>query len=257
MTSMVAEGQREAESFLRGAFCALVFLDAKGGGSKRVGPVADARWRAFAGANPTLTEPDRLALLLRDASALHPAVFSARAVFALRGVSEDEPFGPWSRELSPGETAPLFRAPPEVTSDALALFDAIAERWGLSIEREERDESLGPTSRVVLAGAAALRAACVRFAQDGSLDASAQWIVVADAPAARQLAGAAAMALGSKRALKAVTVLSSREAERSRDELVARGIDRADRLWVSDDADARERDSAVKLATTLGWTSAR
>ena len=249
MTSTVVDVERYAERFLRAAFVALAWLDGSAASPKRLGPTADARWRAFADAPTTVTEPDRLALLLRDAAVLHPAAYSARAVFALRGVTDDERFGLWSHELAKRETAPLFRAPPQVGPSALALFDAVAERWGASSAALSRNESLGPTTRLVLAGVAALRAACERFAQDRALDAGSQWTVVADEPSARHLAGVAAMALGSTRAPRVVT---TREASQPRATLVTLGIDRVDRLWVSEDASACEQAAANALASAMG-----
>ncbi len=244
-----SDAERESVCFLESSVLALAWLDARAATPRRLGAAADARWRAFAGTSAALTEPDRLALLLRDAAVLHPGAFSARAVFALPGLCADEPFGAWAGELAPGATAKRLKAPPAAPTDAVALFDAVAARWALSVTERAQDAALGPTTRVALAGASALRAATARFAREGGLDAGAQWLVVTERPALRQLAGVAAMALGSKRAARVVTVSEARGAKSA---LVAAGVERVDRVWISEDATKDEAAAALALAATMG-----
>lgn len=255
---MVTQGSvdpREADAFLETAVLALAWLDARGTSPRRMGAVADARWRAFAGAAPELSDADRLTLLLRDAATVHPAAFSARAVFALPGLCDDEPIGARAIEFAAGKSAARFRSPPAPAPDAVALFDACAAHWGLAKLRFASESPVGPTTRLLIAGPAAMRAACERFAGDRStLDAGAQWIIVADTAATRQLAGVAAMALGAR---KAPTVIDPAAAEQGREALARAGIDRVDRAWVSDDATAAERAAAAQIAAMMNTSVER
>jgi hypothetical protein len=90
---MTAPSPAQAERFYRAGVLGLRALEAREGRGRRLGPAADATWRAFRGDPGELDDRDRLDLLLRDAAATSPLAFAPRRIFALAGLSDDEPFG--------------------------------------------------------------------------------------------------------------------------------------------------------------------
>ncbi|MBL8677959.1 MAG: hypothetical protein JNK05_02240 [Myxococcales bacterium] len=237
----------DAQRFFDSSILALVWLDARSA-HKRLGPTADAQWRAFAGGS-VLNEADRLVLALRDAAVAFPSVFSGRTVFGLSGSTDDEPLGPELFAPFKGQSAKAFRGTIEAPSDAVSLVDALASRWGVALDLAVDAPSLGPTSRVVVAGTSALRALTARFAQQPELDAASQWLVVADAPAARHIAACAAMALGARSAPK---IVASSRCLDARATLVANGFERVDRVLLSKDATEAERAACEALSSAGG-----
>ncbi len=84
----------DVRPFYDASLLGLRLLDARLPAPRRFGPDADARWANFRG---HLTARDRIELLLRDGDAEHAGAFSARQVFEIYAVAEDEPFGgEWS-----------------------------------------------------------------------------------------------------------------------------------------------------------------
>jgi hypothetical protein len=79
-----------AEHYVDGALRLLQYVEARRPTGRRFGADADARWSSFRGDLETV---DRIELMIRDADAEWPDGFGARAVFAMQGVAEDEPFG--------------------------------------------------------------------------------------------------------------------------------------------------------------------
>lgn len=201
--------------YYRAAVIGLRALDAADGSGRRFGPDADARWERFKGA---LHTGDRLEVLVRDAAVPWPPAFSASAVFRLEGVATDEPFGPRWTFTNEGEAARYLATPGEPD------LKTAAETLGIS-DNPVHLPDIGPATRLVVAGGAAVLAVAQAFAGRSDLDWSAQVTVVADDPAVRQLAGLAGLFVG---ALRPCRVLASDEAAAA--SLTGRGV-------ASDDAE--------------------
>jgi hypothetical protein len=175
---------------------ALRYVEARSPTGLRFGPDADALWRTFRG---HLTASDRIDVLLRDADAEYPGSFGARVIFALRGVGEDDAFGPTWMHPAPTDADTLWRRivsepPPQ---DVPAVLDACARAWGLTI-RAVDVSGLKPNSRLLIAGPSAIASAAAAFAGGKDLAWSDQVSCVASPPAHRQLAAVCAALLGTK-----------------------------------------------------------
>ncbi len=223
------------ERYVEGALRLLQYVESRRPTGRRFDADADARWSSFRGDLETV---DRIELMIRDADAEWPASFAARLVYALPGVAEDEPFGSQWRGLEPAAAEELWRrlrgdAGPATPAAALA---AIAAAWGQPLAPHEVGP-VGPNDRLVLAGASAIAAAIEAFAAGAALDWSAQVVVVASAPAERQLAPAATALLNAQRPARIVTAA----------EVATASPDRGARLVASGDADPADRAAAERL----------
>lgn len=236
-----APTESQTDAFYAASALGLAWLDARESSPRRFGSAADASWRNYAGTPTDLTELDRFELLLRDAASLYPDAFSPRAVFAVPGLTDDEPFGQWAHEPAPGLARDTFRTPPTPAVDVRALLAEAARAWSLSLGASPALPPVGPTTRVLVVGAAALVAVAARFAEHRDLSFPEQVVVLSDAPVIRHLAGLAALALGE---LHAPRCLSPAVAPSTP---AAGGFDPIDVLASSDDASTDERAAAEAL----------
>jgi hypothetical protein len=214
-------------AFYEASLRALRFIEARSPTGRRFGADPDAMWRTFRG---HLTASDRIDLLLRDADAEYPGSFGARVIFALRGVGEDDAFGPVWKHPAPTDADTLWRKivsePP--AHDVPAVLAACARAWGLTL-RPLDVPGLTPSSRLLLAGPSAFASAAAAFARGRDLAWADQVVCVASPPEHRQLAAVSAALLGAKptRILGATEPLP--------------GDARFDQRIVSDDADPADR----------------
>lgn len=196
-----------AEHYMDAALRLLQYVEGRRPTGRRFGADADARWTSFRGDLETV---DRIELMIRDADAEWPGGFGARAVFAMQGVAEDEPFGSQWEGLDPVAAEELWRrvkADPAPTTVAAALA-SIASAWGVTLTAQ-RSEPVAPTDRLVVVGPSAIVTTIQAFAAGAALDWAEQVIVVASAPVARQLAGAAAALLNASRPAAVVAAADS------------------------------------------------
>jgi len=180
---------------------------------------------------------DRIELMIRDADAEWPGGFGARAVFAMQGVAEDEPFGSQWEGLDPVAAEELWRrvkAEPAPATAAAALA-SIAGAWGVTLTAQP-SEPVAPTDHLVVVGASAIAATIEAFAAGAALDWSEQVVVVASSPAARQLATAGTALLNAVWAAAIVTATEP-----------APAIKRGARLVASPDAEPADRARAEAL----------
>jgi hypothetical protein len=225
----------DIDAFYNAAALGLAWIDARESTPRRFGSAADASWRNYAGTPSDLTPLDRLELLLRDAASLYPDAFSPRVVFSLAGLTDDEPFGQWSRRPNDRLASDHFRAPPSPGASVRELLTNAARTWSIALGAAAPLPPIGPTTRVLVVGAAALVAVAARFADNRDLSFHEQVYVVGDEPALRHLAGLAALALGELRGPRCLSV------ELDGTALAALGVDPFDVLAGSDDADANTR----------------
>lgn len=223
------------ERYVEGALRLLQHVESRRPTGRRFGADADARWSSFRGDLETV---DRIELMIRDADAEWPASFAARLVYALPGVPEDEPFGSQWEGLDPVAAEELWRrvkieAAPATPAAALA---AIAAAWGKALAPHAVGQ-VGASDHLLVAGASAIAATIEAFAAGTALDWSAQVMVVASAPAERQLAAAATALLNAQRPARIVTAA---EAATSKP-------DRGARLVASGDAEPGDREAATHL----------
>lgn len=186
-----------AEHYVEGALRLLQYVETRRPTGRRFGADADARWSSFRGDLETV---DRIELMIRDADAEWLGGFGARAVFAMHGVAEDEPFGSQWEGLDPVAAEELWRrvkADPAPTSVAGALA-SIASAWGVTLTAQ-RSEPVAPTDHLVVVGPSAIAATIEAFSAGTALDWSEQVVVIASAPAPRQLAAAATTLLNAAR----------------------------------------------------------
>jgi hypothetical protein len=182
----------EVVRFYKAAHLGLRVLDARGSRQRLSGAEATARWNAFAG---DMNEWDRLDLCLRDAAVQFPMAFAPRVVFALDGLTDDEPFGEsWERPA--GRLAwELIHEPPPVPATLAELMAAAAAIWGLPLVEPPGAElpALTVASRVRVASAGALVAVARRLEQIDASNLIDQVTLVTREPAERQLFGLAAV----------------------------------------------------------------
>ncbi len=237
------EAQRGA--YYRGALTLLRFVEQRTPSARRFGPEADALWRSFAG---DLDTGDRIELLLRDADRQWPAAFGARAVFALRAAYEADAFGAdWAR-LPRGEAEALWkqtsRARGPVAADSAAALERLLAVWELAPAAFELPK-IGPSSRLVVCGAGAVVASLRRFLADADLSWSDQVVIVADAPAVRQIS-AAAPALADRS--DASLLLSGAEPSPEAQQRALAKLGATPELLASPDASPAERELATRLS---------
>jgi hypothetical protein len=224
---------RDRAAFYAAAVEGLRALDARDSRPRRFGPDAASLWTQFAGA---LGPADRLDLLLRDASCTWGAAFSPAECFGFPGLAGDEPFGPDWGGLGDHAARPLLDPaypPPTLT--------AIAEVLGASSPAPAIPRVL-PSTKLVLAGGAAIVAVAKHFNAHEALSWADQVAVVANEPRWRQLAALAAVLLGARS--RTALVRSTEGAEKLR----ALGFAHLDAAVVSADAEPE----AAELARRLG-----
>jgi hypothetical protein len=186
-------------SFYAAALAALRFVEHRAPTGRRFGDDADARWRAFQG---HLTTADRIDLLLRDADVDFPGAFGARTTYALRALSEDEPFGADWSSLDTNDAENLWRsvirdaAPP---TDLSAALTAIARAWELSLTPVALPV-ITPTTRLLVVGPSAIAAVAQAFTSTRDVAWSDQVVCVATPPAHRQIAANVPALLPSRKA---------------------------------------------------------
>jgi hypothetical protein len=176
------------DAFYAAALVGLRALDARERTPRRFGPDAEARWEQFKG---SLGPGDRLDLLLRDGASTWGVAFSPAEAFGLFGLSEDEPFGPDWRGI-PDEQARRL-----LTTDAPIDLASAARALGIAPASFPLPD-LSSSVRVIAAGGAAVLALAERFAANPGWSWADQVVVVATSAAHRQLAGLAAVLLGSR-----------------------------------------------------------
>ncbi|MDQ3341792.1 MAG: hypothetical protein M4D80_42130 [Myxococcota bacterium] len=175
--------------------------------------------------------------MIRDADAEWPSGFGARAVFAIQGVAEDEPFGSQWKGLDPVGAEELWRRvkSEDAPSTPAATLAAIAAAWEIKLKKFE-GAAITPTDHLVVVGASAIAATIKAFAVGTALDWSEQVVVIASAPAERQLAAAATSILNRTRPTQLYTAAEA-----------APAMKRGTRLVASSDADKTDRARAEAL----------
>lgn len=188
MPAASAPTPAQRDAFYAAAVAGLRALDARERAPRRFGPDADTRWASFKGA---LTEADRIDLLLRDAAVTWGAAFSPAAAFDLFGLAPDEPFGP---DWQPLSTAAARRILGDAGQGATPVD--LARALGVATQAVTVP-TLSASTRLAVAGGAALVAVAQAFARQSGLSWSDQVLAVATTPAHRQLAALLAIPAGS------------------------------------------------------------
>ncbi len=227
----VASDQRSA--FYSAAVLGLRTLDVRETTPRRFGPDADARWSQFAGA---LGAGDRVDILLRDAAGTWGAAFSPSACFGLFGLADDEPFGPDWGGIDDSAAKRLL------ADESGASVEQVASSLGAKIV-PVTVPPLTPSTKLVVAGGAAIVAVANAFATNVALSWTDQVVVVAETPAFRQLAGLAAVLVNARG--RTVLVRPSRDAAAT---LRSAGFAHFDAAVVSSDAEG----PAAELARSVG-----
>jgi hypothetical protein len=235
----------EVDRFYQAAMVGLAVLDGRMAGSRRFGPDADARWKAFQGG---LREWHRVDLLVRDAAVRNPAAFAPGVVFALPALAEDEPFGPDWPGTSPVQAGELIRAVGASPREVEPALAAVATAWGLAAKKLSPGATAGiqPSTRILLAGAGAVLSIASAFAGRPELDLGDQSVLVADDPGTRQLFGMTLAFLDSRRPARIVT------SDARATDVQALGLASLDLALVSDDTPPEVRQPALSLAQALG-----
>lgn len=248
---MRAPQDSEVEAFYRASLDGLRFLEAREGKGRRFGEAAVAAWQALGG---ELESRDRLDLLLRDAAVTHPLAFSARLVFQLAALTDDEPFGPeWSG--APARLAELLLRDgtgSQATPDPAAPFIDAAKRWSVPEPKpapalQDHVGRVTGASRILLSGASAMLTLNAAASGRRDWDLAEQVVLLAESPAERQLWG---MALLSTPSRKQPRVLAPGEA--TADRIRELGLKHLDVALVSEDAGAEARRAASALFGELG-----
>jgi hypothetical protein len=176
--------------FYQAAHLGLLALDARSTRKRLSGAEAEGRWAAFSG---DMNDWDRLELCLRDAAVQFPAAFAPRVIFALDGLTDDEPFGDrWQRPA--GQLAwKLLHEPPATPASLDDLISSAARVWGLPLPEAPVAglDDITVATRVRVAGAGALVAVARRLARIDASNLIDQVTLITDAPAERQLFGLA------------------------------------------------------------------
>lgn len=176
-------------AFYAAAILGLRALDARERELRRFGADADLRWKQFAG---SLGLGDRLDILLRGAAGTWGAAFSPAECLGFAGLADDEPFGPEWPGIDDDAAKRLLAEP-----DAPATIDHVAYTLGVKAPTIAVP-SLTPSTKLVVAGGAAIVAVAKAFADNAALSWADQVVVIAENAAWRQLAGLAAVLLGAR-----------------------------------------------------------
>jgi hypothetical protein len=225
---------QDRSAFYVAAVLGLRALDARERTPRRFGADADARWTQFAGA---LGAGDRLEILLRDGAGTWGAAFSPSACFGFFGLADDEPFGPDWGGIDENAAKKLL-----ADASGSATIDGVATALGVNAA-PVAVPPLTPSTKLVVAGGAALVALAKAFVENRALSWTDQVVAAADRAAFRQLAGLAAVLLGARG--RTVIVRPSAEAVNV---LRAAGFAHLDAAIVSPDAEPE----AADLARTVG-----
>ncbi|WP_104981129.1 hypothetical protein [Sorangium cellulosum] len=239
------------DSYYRAAALGLRLLEAREARGRRFGEAAAATWRALGG---ELEDRDRLDLLLRDAAVSNPLAFSARGVFDLTWLTDDEPFGPSFPQASAGLAAALLReatASPLAATDPQAVLGAAADAWRLAPLAPEpaladRLQRVVPATRIVASGARAVAMLAAHANARSDLDLGEQVLLVTDTPAERQMFGFALLLTPSRGRPRVIS-----PAQASAAQARALGFTRCDVSLLSQDAAAPAREAAAALAKEL------
>jgi len=234
MSTAVSPSARDREAFYAAAILGLRALDRRERSPRRFGPDAYTRWAAFRGG---LTEADRLDLLLRDATTTWGAAFSPAEAFGLFGLAPDEPFGPDWQPLG----SSMARRYLEKTEGAGGIVE-VAGALGIA-PLPVKVPALSASTRLAVAGGAALVAVAQAFAERPNLSWSDQVLAIATSPANRQLAGLLALLTGS-----AARTRLTRPADDLRATLRSAGFAQLDVAVVSPDAEVECADFARRAA---------
>jgi hypothetical protein len=224
---------QDRAAFYGAAVLGLRALDARERTARRFGADADTRWMQFAGA---LGAGDRLDILLRDAAGTWGAAFSPSECFGLFGLAADEPFGPDWGGIDDHAAKKLL-----ADASGAATFDSVAATLGVK-PAPVAFPQLTPSTKLVVAGGAALVSVAKAFSGNTALSWTDQVVVLADKPAWRQLAGLAAVVLGARG--RTVIVRPGADAEGA---LRAAGFAHLDAAVVSPDAETEAADLARKV----------
>lgn len=249
--SPTSSAPADVVAYYRATMLGLRLLEGREGRGQRFGDAAHARWRSFAG---SLGERDRLELLLRAASVTAPLAFAPRSVFALEGLTDDEPFGPRWPGPPRGLAAELLQAAsrPLDTSAPRESLDQVLSLWGhpcfaVSPALTTQLERLSPATKVVVAGAQAIVTLALAAQGRTDLDLATQAILVSERPSERQLWGIALVVLQSRSRGRTLA-----PAEASSTRVRAAGFARLDLALVSEDATAPAAAAARELAQAMG-----
>jgi len=184
MTFTLSTNQRR--TFYSASLIGLRALDQAEGVARRFGPDADARWKSFRG---HLGTTERLDLLIRDAAVKWNSAFSPAVVFSLPGLATDEPFGPDWGSFPEHEAEGLWNDDSRPIS-----LQTISETLGIE-EKTIALPRISASTRLVVAGGAAITAVARYFQQHSHLSWSDQVLAVAEKPELRHLAGLMAVLL--------------------------------------------------------------
>jgi hypothetical protein len=227
----------DRSAYYTAALSLLRFVEARSPSNRRFGSDADALWNGFAGG---LRTSDRIDILLRDADGAWPCAFAARAAFGLRAVAEDDAFGANWASLDPMAGEKAWKS--ALQSSTPATVDEAIESLGTAWDAKAGPASLpalSPSTKLLIGGLSAIAAAVSAFAANDALVWDRQVVVVADAPAERQLAAAAAAILNLT---KPTTLRGSDERDR-------KGLAGFTAV-VSDDASAEVRAAIAEITAS-------
>lgn len=228
---------KDRDTFYAAALAGLRALDRREGSSRRFGPDADARWQSIRGA---LNDADRIDLLLRDAAVTWGVGFSPAEAFGLFGLAPDEPFGPDWQSLSAASARRHLESDSDVVDpEKLGVLMGITP---VPVPLETPSTS----TRLVVAGGAALIAVARAFAERRDLSWSDQVLCVATTARHRQLAGLLAVLVGA-----GARTRLARPHEDTRATLKAAGFAQVDVAIVSPDAEPECADFARRAAGVI------
>jgi hypothetical protein len=179
---------QQRDAFYAAAAAGLRMLDSRERTPRRFGADADARWVAFRGG---LSDADRIDVMLRDAAVTWGAAFSPAEAFNVFGIAQDEPFGPDWKPLGPlAAKRHLGQQVGSTGIGEMALLLGVPDHAVTA-------PVVTPSTRLAVAGGAALVAIARIFAGRSELSWSDQVLAIASSPAHRQLAALLAVATGA------------------------------------------------------------
>lgn len=226
--------EKDRDLFYAAAVAGLRALDQRDGSARRFGRDADTRWASFKGA---LNDSDRIDFLLRDAGVTWGVGFSPAEAFGLFGLAPDEPFGPDWQPLSTAAARRYLEGDAAVvTPEALGKLMSVT---GGPVELP----TITPSTRLAVAGGAALIAVAGAFTDRSDVSWSDQVLAVASTPVHRQLAGLLAILTGA-----AARTRLARPGDDMRATLKAAGFAQLDVAVVSADAEPDCADFARRAA---------
>jgi hypothetical protein len=186
--SLTTVTTKDRDAFYAAAVAGLRALDRRERSPRRFGKDADTRWASFKGA---LNDADRVDFLLRDAAVTWGVAFSPAEAFDLFGLAPDEPFGPDWQSLSTAAARRYLEAESSASSPA-----ELGELFGVEAG-PVTIPTLSASTRLAVAGGAALIAVAQSFSARQDLSWSDQVLAIATAPVNRQLAGLLALFTGA------------------------------------------------------------